>query len=55
MKLKEDERAAVFLRVELELSYKEIAAAMNKSSDDAARMAVGRALIRLAEEMRDEY
>lgn len=54
MKLKEDERAAVFLRVELELSYKEIAEAMNKSSEDAARMAVGRALIRLAEEMRNE-
>jgi RNA polymerase sigma-70 factor (ECF subfamily) len=54
LKLKEDERAAIFLRVELELSYKEIAEAMNKSSADAARMAVGRALIRLAEEMRDE-
>ena len=38
-------------RVELGLTYSEIAAAAGKPSANAARMAVTRALIRLAEEM----
>lgn len=45
------EREAVFLRVELGYPYREVAAALGKPSPDAARMAVSRALIRLAEEM----
>ena len=53
-KLKEDDRAAIFLRVELELSYKHIGDALNRPSADAARMAVKRALIRLAGEMRND-
>jgi RNA polymerase sigma-70 factor (ECF subfamily) len=45
------EREAVIARVELGLNYPEIAAALDKPSPDAARMAVSRALIRLAREM----
>jgi RNA polymerase sigma-70 factor (ECF subfamily) len=45
------EREAVFLRVELGYPYREVAAALGKPSPDAARMAVSRALVRLAEEM----
>lgn len=50
-RLHDEEREAVVLRVELRYSYAEIAAAMGKPSADAARMTVGRALIRLAQEM----
>jgi RNA polymerase sigma factor (sigma-70 family) len=45
------EREAVIARVELGLSYSEIAAAIGKSSPDAARMTTSRALLKLAEEM----
>lgn len=54
MQLKEDDRAAVFLRVELKMGYAEIAGVLNKPSPDAARMTVQRALVRLAEGMQDE-
>jgi RNA polymerase sigma-70 factor, ECF subfamily len=47
-RLDEDDRALVLSRIELGLSYKEIAAATNRPSADAARMAVARALVRLA-------
>ncbi len=50
-RLRGEEREAVVLRVELRYGYAEIAAAMGKPSADAARMTVGRALIRLAQEM----
>ena len=50
-KLSPAERDAVVARVELGLSYAEIAAANGKSSPDAVRMMVGRALLRLAREM----
>ncbi len=46
-----DERELVIGRVELGFTYAELAAACGKPSPDAARMAVGRALVRLAEEM----
>jgi RNA polymerase sigma-70 factor (ECF subfamily) len=49
--LREDERELIIARVELGLTYSEIAAAAGKPSANAARMAVARALIRLAEEM----
>jgi RNA polymerase sigma-70 factor (ECF subfamily) len=45
------EREAIILRIEMGLSYPELAAAMDKPSANAARMAVSRALIRLAREM----
>jgi RNA polymerase sigma-70 factor (ECF subfamily) len=51
-RLREEERELVVARVELGLTYAEMADALQKPSADAARMAVGRALVRLAEEMR---
>ena len=51
-RLTEDERDAVVARVELGLTYPEIARTLERPSADAARMAVGRALVRLAEEMK---
>lgn len=50
-RLGESERELVIARVELGLTYSEIAAATGKPSANAARMAVARALVRLAEEM----
>ncbi|MEQ1730195.1 MAG: sigma-70 family RNA polymerase sigma factor [Vicinamibacterales bacterium] len=46
------DREAIIGRVELGLSYKELAGAMRKSSADAARVAVTRAIVRLATRMR---
>jgi RNA polymerase sigma-70 factor (ECF subfamily) len=53
-RLSEDERRLVHLRVELDLSYDEIAAITERTSADAARMATQRALRRLAESMGHE-
>jgi RNA polymerase sigma-70 factor (ECF subfamily) len=50
-RLPEETRSAVIARVELQLSYAEIAELLDKSSSDAARMVVSRALLKLAEEM----
>lgn len=50
-RLKEDDREAIIARVELKLPYREIAALLDKPSEEAAQMAVSRALIRLAREM----
>lgn len=50
--LKEGDREAIVLRVELGLDYEEIAKRLHKVSADAARMAVSRAIARLAEQMR---
>ena len=47
-----DDREAVIARIEMGCSYAEIAEATGRPSPDAARMAVSRALVRLAEEMR---
>jgi RNA polymerase sigma factor (sigma-70 family) len=49
--LTDAEREGIIARVEMGMSYAEIAAALGKPSVDAARMAVGRALLRLAEGM----
>ena len=49
--LSASDREAIVARVELGGTYDEVAVALGKSSADAARMAVGRALVRLAEEM----
>ena len=46
--LEPHEREAIVGRVELGLSYEELASAMARPSADAARMAVGRALLKLA-------
>jgi len=53
LRLNAGDRAILFLSIEMRMSYHEIAKAMDKPSDDAARMAVVRAGIRLAREMRD--
>lgn len=50
-RLRPEDRELVIARVELGLSYSEIAAAAAKPSPNAARMAVVRALLQLAEEM----
>lgn len=50
-RLAEADREAVLARVELRQSYAEIAAQLGKPSPDAARMAVQRAITRLAREM----
>jgi RNA polymerase sigma-70 factor (ECF subfamily) len=50
-RLSESERELVIARVELGQSYQQIAAGHGKASADAARMAVSRALLRLAEDM----
>jgi RNA polymerase sigma-70 factor (ECF subfamily) len=51
-RLSPDDREAVIARIEMGCSYAEIAEATGRPSADAARMAVSRALLRLAEEMR---
>jgi RNA polymerase sigma-70 factor (ECF subfamily) len=51
-RLKLEEREAIVSRVELGLSYAEIADVLKKPSANAARMTVVRALVRLAEEMK---
>ena len=53
-RLKPEERQAIILRVELQLPYAQVAEEMKKPTADAARMAVARALVRLAEEMGHE-
>lgn len=50
-RLRPEDRELVIARVELGLTYSEIAAAANKPSANATRMAVARALMQLAEEM----
>jgi RNA polymerase sigma factor (sigma-70 family) len=49
--LKKEQRQLIVLRVELGLNYEEIAALVGKPSPAAARMAVIRAIARLADEM----
>jgi RNA polymerase sigma factor (sigma-70 family) len=50
-RLRPEERELIIARVEMQQSYQQIAVAHNRSSADAARMAVTRALLHLAEEM----
>jgi DNA-directed RNA polymerase specialized sigma24 family protein len=51
-RLPQAEQEAIIGRLELQYTYDELAIALGKPSPDAARMAVTRALKRLAEEMR---
>jgi RNA polymerase sigma-70 factor, ECF subfamily len=53
-RLEPTEREAIVGRVELGLSYQELASATGRPSADAARMAVGRALAKLAALMNGE-
>ncbi len=53
-RLEPDERELIVARVEMGNSYQQIAREHGKASADAARMAVARALVRLAEEMDSE-
>lgn len=53
-RLKPEDREAVVAKMEFDGTYAELARALGKPSADAARMAVGRALLRLAEEMKRE-
>lgn len=50
-RLREEDRAAIILRIEMGYTYEHLASALGKPSPDAARMAVSRALVRLAKEM----
>jgi RNA polymerase sigma factor (sigma-70 family) len=51
-RLSEHERDLIVARVEVGLTYEEIAEALGKPSWNAARMATARALLRLAEELK---
>jgi RNA polymerase sigma factor (sigma-70 family) len=51
-RLKEADREAIVCRIELQYTYEELAVILNKPTADAARVAVTRAMKRLAEEMR---
>jgi RNA polymerase sigma-70 factor (ECF subfamily) len=50
-RLRPEDRELIVARMELDMSYQEVADALGKPSVDAARMAVARALVRLSEEM----
>jgi RNA polymerase sigma-70 factor (ECF subfamily) len=51
-RLKAEDREAIIGRLELQYSYEELALVLNKPSPAAARMAVTRAMRRLADELR---
>jgi RNA polymerase sigma-70 factor (ECF subfamily) len=53
-RLRPEDREAVVARIELGGTYEELAGVLAKPSADAARMAIGRALARLAEEMKGD-
>jgi RNA polymerase sigma-70 factor, ECF subfamily len=53
-RLRPEEREAIVARIEMDGSFQQVAVALGKPSADAARMAVSRALLRLAEEMSRE-
>ena len=52
LRLSPRDREAIVARLEMQCDYEELAEALGSPSPDAARMAVKRALLRLAEEMR---
>lgn len=51
LRLRPEDREAIIVRIEMGLSYAEVADALGKPSVAAAHMAVSRALVRLATEM----
>lgn len=54
LRLRPDDRVAILFRIEHNYTYEELALALGKPTPNAARVAVRRALMRLAEEMSDE-
>lgn len=50
-RLRPEDREAIVARVEMDFSYEEVAQALGKPSAGAARVAISRALVRLAQEM----
>ena len=53
-RMRPEERDVIVGRIELDLSYEELAQALGRPTANAARSAVVRAMIRLAEEMAHE-
>jgi RNA polymerase sigma factor (sigma-70 family) len=53
LRLRDVDREAIVARIELRYSYQEVAVALGKPSADAARVAVARAVYRLAHEISD--
>jgi RNA polymerase sigma-70 factor, ECF subfamily len=51
LRVKPEDREAIVARVEMGLTWSEIAEALDKNSNESAQMAVKRALVRLAREM----
>jgi RNA polymerase sigma-70 factor (ECF subfamily) len=51
LRLRPEERDAIIGRVEMDLTYEELAEALGRPNANAARSAVVRAIVRLAEEM----
>src|SRR5262245_22470183 len=51
-RLRDEDREAIVARIEMGCTYGELAEALGKPTPDAARMAVARALVRLAKEIR---
>jgi len=51
-RLRPEDREAIVARLEMSSTYAEIAGVLGRPSADAARMAVSRAIVRLAEELR---
>jgi RNA polymerase sigma-70 factor, ECF subfamily len=54
LRVKPEDREAIIARVEMGLTWSEIAEAFDKNSSESAQMAVKRALVRLAREMSRE-
>ena len=54
LRLHEGDRRAIVARIDLGYSYDQTALVLGKATPDAARVAVRRALLRLAAEMRDD-
>jgi RNA polymerase sigma factor (sigma-70 family) len=50
-RLRDEDRQAIVARVELKLPYREVAELLDKPTEEAAQMAVSRALVKLAREM----
>ena len=53
-RLRAEDREAIVARVELGQTYRQVATSLGKPSEEAAQMAVSRALVRLAKEMGHE-
>jgi RNA polymerase sigma-70 factor (ECF subfamily) len=51
LRVKSEDREAIIARVEMGLTWSEIAEALDKNSNESAQMTVKRALVRLAREM----